>query len=53
MEFALKLGWWFFLIKGILWLVLFGCVGMGFVSKEQLRKIKSKMSVWQWFRKSR
>ena len=34
-------GFLFFLIKGILWLILFGLVYFGLVDKKKIEKIKS------------
>ncbi|MBK6622730.1 MAG: hypothetical protein IPG32_18375 [Saprospirales bacterium] len=41
-------GFLFFFIKGMLWLVLFALVYFGFVKKETVARIKSKLS---WRRK--
>ena len=40
-------GFLFFLIKGILWLVLFALVYFGLVKKERVRAIKSKLTFWK------
>lgn len=42
-------GFLFFLIKGLLWIVLFLLVYFGLIDKEKVRKIKEKLS----FRKKR
>jgi hypothetical protein len=50
MEFLKDLGiagFLFFLIKGILWLVLFALVYFGFISKERMKSIKEKMRFWK------
>ncbi len=52
MEFLKDLGivgFWFFFIKGMLWLVLFALVYFGVIDKKKMAKIKSKLS----FRKKR
>lgn len=36
-------GFLFFLIKGLLWLVLFALISKGFVSKEKVDRIKSRL----------
>ncbi len=36
-------GFLFFLIKGLLWLLLFALVAKGFVSKERLEGIKERL----------
>jgi hypothetical protein len=40
-------GFVFFLLKGLLWIVLFLLVYFGFVDKEKVRRIKVKMSFWK------
>ncbi len=48
MEFLKDLGiagFLFFLIKGILWLVLFALVYFGVVDKEKVKKLKAKISL--------
>ena len=37
-------GFLFFLIKGLLWIVLFLLVYFGFIDKEKVRRIKDKLS---------
>jgi len=37
-------GFLFFLIKGVMWLVLFALVARGIVSKDRVNHIRSKMS---------
>ena len=37
-------GFLFFLIKGLLWIVLFILVYFGFIDNEKVRKIKDKLS---------
>ncbi len=39
------LGFWFFLIKGILWLVLLALVYFGLIDKSRMQSIKSKLSL--------
>lgn len=41
------IGFLFFLIKGILWLFLFGLVYFGVVDKEKIKSIKSKITFWK------
>ena len=41
------LGFLFFLIKGLLWIVLFLLVYFGLIDKEKVRKIKAKLSFWK------
>jgi len=38
-------GFLFFLIKGILWIVLFILVYFGIIDKEKIRQLKSKISL--------
>lgn len=33
-------GFWFFLIKGILWLILLGLVSMGWIKKDRISFLK-------------
>jgi hypothetical protein len=40
-------GFLFFLLKGLLWIVLFLLMYFGFVDKEKVRRIKSKLSFWK------
>lgn len=40
-------GFLFFLIKGLLWVVLFLLVYFGLVDKEKVNKIKAKLSFWK------
>jgi len=50
MEFLKDLGiagFLFFLIKGLLWIVLFVLVYFGLIDKEKVRPIKAKMSFWK------
>jgi hypothetical protein len=50
MEFLKDLGiagFLFFLLKGLLWLVLFLLVYLGFVDKEKVQKIKAKLNFWR------
>lgn len=37
-------GFLFFLIKGVLWLVVFGLVAKGVVSKERLAELKRRFA---------
>lgn len=37
-------GFLFFLIKGLLWIVLFALMYFGLISKDRVQKIKSKLS---------
>lgn len=39
------LGFWFFLIKGLLWLLLFGLAYYGVVDKTKIKQIKEKLSI--------
>ncbi len=48
MEFLKDLGivgFWFFLIKGLLWIVLFALVYFGVVDKKKMQRFKSKLSL--------
>jgi hypothetical protein len=50
MEFLRDLGiagFLFFLIKGLLWLVLFALVYFGLIGKEKSRRIKEKLRFWK------
>jgi hypothetical protein len=50
MEFLKDLGivgFWFFLIKGLLWLVLFALVYFGLLSKEKLARFKQRVYFWK------
>jgi len=50
MEFLKDLGiagFLFFLIKGIVWIVLFLLVYFGIIDKQRLRNIKAKLSFWK------
>lgn len=38
-------GFLFFLIKGLMWLVLFGLVARGIVSKDKVNRIKNRLSL--------
>jgi hypothetical protein len=40
-------GFLFFLIKGLLWIVLILLVYFGLINKEKARKIKAKSSFWK------
>ncbi|WP_162838813.1 hypothetical protein [Aquimarina longa] len=40
-------GFLFFLIKGILWLVLFALVYFGLVDKKKIIAFKEKISFWK------
>ncbi len=40
-------GFLFFLIKGLIWLLLFFLVYTGFVKKEKAQKIKDKLFFWK------
>ncbi len=40
-------GFLFFLLKGLLWIVLFLLVYFGLVDKEKVSRIKAKMSFWK------
>jgi hypothetical protein len=40
-------GFLFFLLKGLLWIVLFLLVYFGLISKERVLKIKAIMSFWK------
>ncbi len=40
-------GFLFFLIKGLLWILLFGLVYLGLIDKEKAQRIKSKLSFWK------
>ncbi len=40
-------GFLFFLIKGMLWIILFVLVYFGWVDREKVRNIKTKMSFWK------
>jgi hypothetical protein len=44
------IGFWFFFIKGILWLIVFALLYAGVINKATFEKIKSKMRI---FRKSK
>ncbi|MTI30812.1 hypothetical protein E1171_08315 [Cytophagales bacterium RKSG123] len=46
-------GFLFFLIKGILWLVLFALVYFGWVDKKKVEAIKSKISFWKKRKRSK
>jgi hypothetical protein len=50
MEFLRDLGiagFLFFLIKGLLWLVLFALVYFGLIGKEKARRVKTKLMFWK------
>jgi hypothetical protein len=40
-------GFLFFLIKGLLWIVLILLVYFGLINKEKAREIKAKLSFWK------
>lgn len=40
-------GFLFFLIKGLLWLLLFALVYFGLVSKEKIETVKAKIFFWR------
>ena len=40
-------GFLFFLIKGLLWILLFALVYFGWIGKEKAQRIKSKLSFWK------
>jgi hypothetical protein len=40
-------GFLFFLLKGLLWIVLFLLVYFGLVDKEKVWRLKEKMSFWK------
>jgi hypothetical protein len=40
-------GFLFFLIKGILWLILFALVYFGVIDKKKLQVLKAKISFWK------
>lgn len=40
-------GFLFFLIKGLLWLVLFALMYFGVIDKEKVQRIKAKLSFWK------
>ncbi len=47
MEFLKDLGivgFWFFFIKGLLWIVLFALVYFGVVDKKKVQNLRSKLS---------
>ncbi|HMR87269.1 MAG TPA: hypothetical protein PKD51_03910 [Saprospiraceae bacterium] len=39
------LGFWFFFIKGLLWLLLFALVYFGLVDKAKIKIIKDRLSI--------
>ncbi len=41
------IGFLFFFIKGMLWLVLFALLYMGVINKGQLQKVKSSLRFWK------
>jgi hypothetical protein len=43
-------GFWFFLIKGIIWLILFFLVYIGIIDKTKMDRIKNKLN---FFKKKR
>jgi hypothetical protein len=50
MEFLKDLGiagFLFFLLKGLLWIVLFLLVYSGLVDKEKVRRMKTRMHFWK------
>jgi len=40
-------GFLFFLIKGLLWILLFVLVYLGLIGKEKAQRIKSILSFWK------
>jgi len=40
-------GFLFFLIKGLLWIVLFLLVYFGLIEKKKAQKIRAKLSFWK------
>ncbi|PID29474.1 MAG: hypothetical protein CR982_02635 [Candidatus Cloacimonadota bacterium] len=40
-------GFWFFFIKGCLWLVLFALVYFGIIDKQKAKAFKSKITFWK------
>jgi hypothetical protein len=40
-------GFLFFLIKGLVWIILFALVYFGLIDKERIRVLKAKMSFWK------
>ncbi|MBL7925550.1 MAG: hypothetical protein JNK61_01455 [Bacteroidia bacterium] len=40
-------GFMFFLIKGILWLVLFALIYFGVIKEERIKQIKSKINIFK------
>ncbi len=40
-------GFWFFFIKGCLWLVLFALVYWGIIDKQKVQAFKSKIAFWK------
>jgi hypothetical protein len=40
-------GFLFFLIKGLVWIVLFALVYFGLIDNERVRVLKAKMSFWK------
>ncbi len=40
-------GFWFFFIKGCLWLVLLALVYFGIIDKEKAKAFKSKITLWK------
>jgi hypothetical protein len=41
------IGFWFFFIKGMLWLVVFALLYAGIINKATFEKIKSKMRFYK------
>ena len=41
------LGFLFFFIKGLLWILLFVLMYFGLIDKEKVRIIKAKMNFWK------
>lgn len=55
MEYLQNLGWagfFFFLIKGCIWLVLFALIFFGVIDKNKAKKIQSKLKFWKKKNKS-
>jgi hypothetical protein len=40
-------GFFFFLIKGLFWIVLFVLIYFGLVDKEKLRAVKARFRFWK------
>lgn len=48
-------GFWFFLIKGLLWIVLFVALYFGLIDKQKFKNIKAKLNFFgrlrQWVKR--